>query len=157
MPAVRARAQPLAVLCLALALLLALSASAQAAQRVSYPALLHQIESGPLIRVIINRAGGDIEIKFRNLNEWKAPYPRAAQAHLQQILRARHIHVIFAAPPRHVARPRAVHHHLRYIADGVLGAILLVAAAWLLLRRRRPRAPLRGGPAPGGTGEQAIG
>src|SRR2546422_10348 len=47
-----------------LAVTLAVPAPARAAKQVSYPALLHQIESGPLIRAIINRKAGHIEIKF---------------------------------------------------------------------------------------------
>ena len=48
---------------------------AEAATQVSYPELLREIRSGPLIRAVINPARGDIEIKFRNLSEWKALYP----------------------------------------------------------------------------------
>jgi hypothetical protein len=145
MPAVRARALAIATVGLALAL----SSPAQAARLVSYPALLAQIQSGPLIRAVINRAGGDVEIKFRNLSEWKARYPPGAQPRLQALLHRRHIQVIFATRARHRQKAAPVHHHLRYIAAGILGAAALAAAAWLLLRRLRASREPRGDPAPG--------
>jgi len=112
-------------------------APALAATQVSYPELLREIRSGPLIRAVINPARGDIEIKFRNLSEWEAFYPAGAQPSLQRLLHVRHIHVIFASRHRARAAPaRTVHHHLRYIAAAVLGALLLGAAA-LFYRRRR--------------------
>jgi hypothetical protein len=105
---------------------------------VSYPALLTQVKSGPLIRAIINPARGDVEIKFRNLDEWHAYYPPNAQAALQRLLHARHIRVLYV--PRHQARtsrPATVHHHLRYIAAGVAGGLALLAAGFFYWRRRR--------------------
>ncbi|HWW89724.1 MAG TPA: hypothetical protein VNY35_02960 [Solirubrobacteraceae bacterium] len=113
-------------------------ASALAATPVGYPQLLQQVRSGPLIRAIINRTRGDIEIKFRDLSEWEAFYPRGAQPMLQRLLHERHIRVIFASRPRGArARPAAVHHHLRYIAAAVLAALALIGAAAFLYSRRR--------------------
>jgi hypothetical protein len=128
---------------LALAIMLAVMlgpppAPALAATQVSYPELLREVRSGPLIRAVINRARGDIEIKFRDLSEWEAFYPAGAQPSLQRLLHARHIHVIFAS--RHRARAtvaRTVHHHLRYIAAAALGALLLLGVGALVYRRRR--------------------
>jgi hypothetical protein len=115
---------------------------------VSYSSLFAQVRSGPLIRAIINPARGDIEIKFRNLDEWHAYYPAGAQPVLQRILAARHVHTIFVPRPHAGAvRPAAVHHHLRYIAAGVLGAIALLGGAWLLYRRRRAGGRPQAGPA----------
>ena len=115
------------------------STQAAAATWVSYPVLLRQVRSGPLIRAIINPARGDVEIKFRDLDEWHAYYPANAQPALQRLLHARHIRVLYV--PRHPARASrlaTVHHHLRYIAAGVIGALaLLTAGALFYLRRRR--------------------
>jgi hypothetical protein len=111
---------------------------AEAATQVSYPELMREIRSGPLIRAVINPARGDIEIKFRDLSEWEAFYPVGARPSLQRLLHARHIRVIFASRHRAGAPPaRTVHHHLRYIAAGVLGALLLLGAGALAYRRRR--------------------
>ena len=129
----------------AVCIVLVAAAPARGAQQVSYAALLKQIKTGPLIRAVINRAGGDIEIKFNNLAEWKAFYPPAAQPMLQRLLHERHIRVIFAS--RHHARaakPRSVHHHLRYIAAAVLGALALAGVAFAYVRWRRTRAPAHG-------------
>ena len=129
----------LVALALTLAVMLAQPpAPALGATHVSYPELLREIRSGPLIRAVINPARGDIEIKFRNLSEWEAFYPAGAEPSLQRLLHARHIRVIYAS--RHRAHPvsaRPVHHHLRYIAAGVLGALLLLGAGALVYRRRR--------------------
>ena len=111
---------------------------AVAATWVSYPELLTQVRSGPLIRAIINPGRGDVEIKFRDLSEWHAFYPAGAQPTLRRLLYARQIRVLFV--PRHPAskvRPATVHHHLRYIAASVIGAVGAIGAGFLLYRRRR--------------------
>jgi hypothetical protein len=127
------------------ALLFALAipaAPALAATWVGYPAVLEQIRSKPLIWAVVNRGPAHVEIKFHDLSEWEASYPRSEQARLLALLHARRVRVIFATP-RHAA-PVSVHHHLRYIAAGVLAAVLLSGAAFYLYSRRR-----RGVTAPG--------
>ncbi|HEX4563281.1 MAG TPA: hypothetical protein VH115_02400 [Solirubrobacteraceae bacterium] len=126
--------------------LLALPAHASAETWVSFPALLHQVRTGDLIRAIINPARRDIEIKFRNLFEWHAYYPPGEQRELQRLLHARHVRTLFV-PRRHHAAARAhpaVHHHLRYIAAGVLAALVLAGGGFLIVRRRSPRHPSTG-------------
>jgi ATP-dependent Zn protease len=140
----RARVLLIALVCLALAS----PTPAQAAKQVSYPALLAQVKSGPLIRAIINRKRSAIEIKFRDLSEWEAFYPAGAQPQLQRLLHRRHIRVIFASRHRAKAAPRSVHHHLRYVAAGLLGALALIGAVWAIAHRRRRRAA--GADAPAG-------
>jgi hypothetical protein len=121
-----------------IAVLAVTAAPSLAATQVSYPVLLREIKSGPLIRAVINRTRGDIEIKFRNLSEWEAFYPPGAQPGLQRLLHARHIRVIFATrPPPGRHEPKAVHHHLRYIAAGVLGALIVLGGASFAYQRRR--------------------
>ena len=105
---------------------------------VSYPVLLAQVRSGPLIRAIINPSRGDVEIKFRNLDEWHASYPAGAQPELQRLLRARHVRLLFVPAHRATAsRPAAVHHHLRYIAGGAIALLAALALGLFLYRRRR--------------------
>jgi len=136
----RARVRRALLACGACALLVC-APDARAAQQVSYPQLLEQVRSGPLIRAVINRRGHDVEIKFRDSTEWRAFYPPGAQPELQRLLHERHIRVIFAAPPRtHRGTRAAVHHHLRYIAAAALAALVLAATGWWMLRRRS-RAP----------------
>jgi len=124
--------------------------SAPAARWVSYQTLLGQVRSGALIRAVINRERQDIEIKFRDLSEWEAFYPRGAQSTLQRLLHERHIRVLFASRP-HAAhtRPAAVHHHLRYIAAAVIGALALIGGAAYLYSRRRRSSRRRAGATPG--------
>ena len=138
---------------LVVALLAALAfapASARAATPVSYPELLNQIRSGPVIRAIINRYRSDVEIKFRDLSEWEAFYPRGAQPELQRLLRERHIRVLFASRPHAARRPSpTVHHHLRYVAAGVIAALAVIGAVLFFYSRGRP-ARRRPGAAPPG-------
>ncbi|HEV2981427.1 MAG TPA: hypothetical protein VGX51_08340 [Solirubrobacteraceae bacterium] len=131
-----------AILIAVLLATVAVPSTARAAKPVSYPEVLAQIEHGPLIRAVINRRLSHVEIKFRDLSEWEAVYPAGAQPLLQRLLNQRHIHVIFASSHHAKATPKPVHHHLRYIAAGVLGALALAGVAWLLIRRRRSSPPL---------------
>jgi hypothetical protein len=108
---------------------------------VAYPALLAQVRTGPLIRAIINPARMDVEIKFRNLDEWHAYYPPGAQPQLQRLLHERHVHVIFVPRPRATtASTSSGGHPLRWALAGVALAALLAGGAAVLLRRRRASA-----------------
>jgi hypothetical protein len=136
-----------ALLCAALAM--TAPPQARAVTKVGYPALRAQISSGPVIRAVINPATSHVEIKFRDQSEWIASFPPGAQPGLQRLLRERHIPLIFASrhrAGRHRA-PTVVHHHLRYIAAGVLAAVLLIGGGALAYRRRSPRSD-RGPSAP---------
>lgn len=141
--------RPRRLLIVLLLLALAAPASASAAMPVSYEAILQQVKSGPLSRAVINHANRHIEIKFRNSTEWIATYPPGAQPLLQRILRERHIHVKFASRHRPRPKPAKVHHHLRYIAAGVLGALVVIGGGLFLYSRRRTPGSAEGGkPAP---------
>jgi hypothetical protein len=111
---------------------------ARAETWVSYPTLLAQVRSGPLIRAIINPDRKDVEIKFRNLDEWHAYYPAGAQAELQRVLDSRHVRILFVPHHRATVRAAAVHHRLRYIAGGAVAALAIAAAGWFALRRKPP-------------------
>ena len=117
----------------------ALAAPATAGQTwVAYPELLAQVRSGPLIRAIINPTRMDVEIKFRNLDEWHAYYPPGAQQQLQRLLRARHVHVIFVPRPRAAtASTAAGGHPLRWALAAAALLALLTGGAVLLFRRAR--------------------
>jgi hypothetical protein len=135
----RSLAAVAAAIVLASASALAAGASAYPQTWVSYPTLLAQVRSGPLIRAIINPQRKDVEIKFTNLDEWHAYYPAGAQPELQRLLHARHVRIIFvrrsrASPATTASRP--VHHKLRYIAGGILAAVVVLGGSFLLWRRR---------------------
>jgi hypothetical protein len=105
---------------------------------VPYPQVLAQVRSGPLIRAIINPALMDVEIKFRNLDEWHAYYPPGAQAQLQHLLHARHVHVIFVPRPKAAtASAGTTGHPLRWALAGIAVFALLAGGAVLLIRRGR--------------------
>ncbi len=139
------------MLCLALVASLAVAVSAPAARAatvtagqtwVPYPRLLAQLRTGPLIRVIINPARMDVEIKFRNLDEWHAYYPAGAEAELQRLVRARHVRVIYVPRRKAAASTQTTSgggHPLRWALAGVAAAVVLAGAAALVLRTRRRR------------------
>ena len=109
---------------------------------VPYPRLLAQLRDGPLIRVIINPARTDVEIKFRNLDEWHAYYPAGAEPELQRLVQARHIHVIYVPRPKVAVATQAkasAGHPLRWALGGLALAAVLAGAAVLVLRTRRRR------------------
>jgi hypothetical protein len=117
---------------------------------VTYSALLAEVRHGDLVRVIINPLRADVEIKFRNLEEWHAYYPRAGQRELQRLVDERHIPLKFVRRrpagglASLTAHPSAVHHHLRYVAAVILGVLVLAGGALHLLRgRRRAHSPPR--------------
>jgi hypothetical protein len=117
----------------------ALAAPSTAGQTwVAYPKLLAQVRSGPLIRAIINPTRMDVEIKFRNLDEWHAYYPPGAQRQLQRLLRTRDVHVIFVPrPPAATASTAGGGHPLRWALAGGALLALLTGGAVLLFRRAR--------------------
>jgi len=124
-----------ALLCAALGFT---AAPARAAKPVPYTAVVEQIETGPVIRAVINRQLRHVEIKFRDLSEWEAVYPPGGQARLQLLLHRRHIRVLFASRP--AARARApVHHHLRYIAAALLVAVAAAGSLAIIWNRRARR------------------
>ena len=126
------------------------AAPAMAARPATYPEVLAQIRTGPVIRAIINRIRGDVEIKFRDLSEWEAFYPPGAQPVLQRLLRERHIRTLFAARPHPAHRkPGPVHHHLRYIAAGVVGVLAVIAIILYVYSRGRPASRQPGAAPPG--------
>jgi hypothetical protein len=104
----------------------------------SYGTVLSQIDSGVVIRGVVNAGPRHVEVLLRSRAEYLAVYPPGAEPALLSALHAHHVKVEFArrAPARAEAKP--VHHHLRYIAAGVLAALLMVGGGVLLLRRRRP-------------------
>jgi hypothetical protein len=109
---------------------------------VPYPRLLAQLRSGPLIRVIVNPARMDVEIKFPNLDEWHAYYPAGAESEIQRLVRARHVHVIYVPRPKAAAATQttpAGGHPLRWALAGVAAAVALAGAAAIVLRARRRR------------------
>jgi len=139
------------VLCFALALSLAAAAYAPQARAatvtvgqtwVPYPRLLAQLRTGPLIRVIINPARMDVEIKFRNLDEWHAYYPAGAEPELQRLVRARRVHVIYVPRAKAAAATQTTSgggHPLRWALAGVAAAVVLAGTAAVLRTRRRRR------------------
>jgi hypothetical protein len=134
----RTRAPAQLALIALVAALMTSAPQARAATPASYGSVVAQIQHGPVIRAVINAPLRHVEIKFRDLSEWEAVYPPGAQSQLQRLLHRRRIHVIFAS--HHRSRPKAaVHHHLRYIAAGLLIAALVLVGLALALRGRSRR------------------
>jgi hypothetical protein len=131
----------------AVASLAACPATASAATSESYSTVVTQIKTIPLVHAVINPKGNHVEIKYPNGTEYIAVFPQGGQPALQRLLHERHIKIIFAS--RHQAKPRPapVHHHLRYIAGGILLGAIAVIGGVLLYRRRRNAAGSDAAPA----------
>jgi hypothetical protein len=106
----------------------------------SYSSVRSQIASGVVIRGVINAAPRHVEVLLKSRAEYLAVYPPGGEPALLAALHAHHVKVEFARRARAQAKPKPVHHHLRYIAAGILAALLAIGGVFLALRRRRPAA-----------------
>jgi hypothetical protein len=103
----------------------------------SYRSALAQIDSGVVVRGVINAAPRHVEVLLRSHAEYLAVYPPGGEPALLGTLHAHHVKVEFARRAHARAKAQPVHHHLRYIAAGILGALLVIAGGVLFARRRR--------------------
>ena len=106
----------------------------------TYATVVSQIDSGQVIRAVVNRYRDDIKVTMHDGTEQESLYPAAQESALVRKLHAHHIRVRFARRPVH-KKPAAVHHRLRYIAAGVLAALIVVGGgAYVVSRRSSPGA-----------------
>jgi ATP-dependent Zn protease len=110
-----------------------------------YQALLSQVRSGNVTVAVINRRPHDVKVTLKSGAVQEAIYPPADEKALARSLRAHGATVKFTK-----AKKPAVHHKLRYIAAGILGALIVVGGGlWFVSRRQQPGTAT---PPPGGGG-----
>lgn len=156
-PRSRLRPRTTAASLLATLLLACLAATpapaAPAPTTESYQALLGQINARQIRSAVINRKAHLVKVVLDDGSVQRVDYPPAEERTLSDSLRAHGAGVKIAKKKA----KKAVHHKLRYIAAGIVGAIVVVGLVLLILRGRRPPEPVHEGePAPSAPPEQAT-
>lgn len=157
-PRSRLRPRTTAASLLATLLLACLAAApapaAPAPTTESYQALLGQINARQIRSAVINRKAHLVKVVLDDGSVQRVDYPPADERTLSDSLRAHGAGVKIAKKKK---AKKAVHHKLRYIAAGIVGAIVVVGLVLLILRGRRPPEPVHEGePAPSAPPEQAT-
>lgn len=136
----------------ALALLLALvlssailaPAMAGAAEAVHYtketlPQFEQQLSSGQIRVATFNRRVRSVRLTLKNGEHVLVVYKAKQSPELISKLKAKHVPVtvLSQTAAEKEAKEKPVHHKIRYIAGGVLVAVIVVVGAVLILNRRR--------------------
>jgi hypothetical protein len=136
----------LALLLLLLASLVALAltgarsaAGAIAYTKESLAEYEHQLASGQIREVTINKFVRSVRVTLKDGSHVLATYPPKQEPTVDAKLRAKAVPVTILAPTvaQAEAKSKPVHHKLRYIAGGILVAAIIIVAAVLLVNRRR--------------------
>jgi hypothetical protein len=133
-----------AALCLTLAALgvpAAFGASPQAYKRESLQVYEQQLATGQIKSVVINKRLRSVRVTLKSGELVKAEYPPHEEPNVAAALRAKRVPVVVLTPAeaKKEASKATVHHKLRYIAGGILIAVVVIVGAVLLWDRRRKR------------------
>jgi Tfp pilus assembly protein PilV len=131
------------IACVVLACSLA-AANAVAAESTHYTdesmqAYEQQLASGQIASATINRRLRSLRLTLKDGTHVRVIYPPKTEPAVAAALAAKHVHVTVLTPAQAKAEAAKgkVHHKIRYIAGGVLIAIVVVVGAILLVKRRR--------------------
>jgi hypothetical protein len=134
-------------LTLAMMLLAVLALSASAAYGAvgyvheSLPEFEAQLKAGQIREATINRRLRSVRVTLTDGRHMRAQYARGEEPHVRSALEAKHVavSVLTTSQPKqeHVKRP--VHHKLRYIAGGIVIAIVVIVGGVALYNRRKQR------------------
>jgi hypothetical protein len=127
----------LAILAVAANAPLAIAATSTVTE--SYPALLHQIDSGQVLIAHVNERTHDIRVTLKNGTEEFVVYPHAQHKMLVDSLLRHGVKPIYTT---HKTTAKPVHHVLRYVAAGIVIVLLLIGAGvWVYTRGQRQSPP----------------
>jgi hypothetical protein len=131
-------------LCVVLAALLApaaLAASLPAYKKETLQEYEQQLASGQIQSAVINKRIRTVRVTLKNGELVKAQYLAHTEPQVADALKARGISVTVLTPAQAKAEASKapVHHKLRYIAGGILIAIIVIVGGVLLWDRRRKR------------------
>jgi hypothetical protein len=135
----------LAALCMTVAVLTAV-ASAGAAEAVHYTKeslaqFERQMNTGLIQAAVFNKKVGSIRVTLTNGEHLLVHYGKHEGPPLEAKLKARHVavSVLSTAAANKELKEAPKHHKLRYIAGGIVLAVIIVVGAVLLVNRRRQR------------------
>jgi ATP-dependent Zn protease len=135
----------LAVPCVLGATLIVTAASAGAAtieyEPVSETVFLHELDSGQVASVKINRIRRAVRVTLKDGSHVTYKYAKRDEPHTRTVITSRGVPVtvLTQSEARAEIKSQPVHHKIRYIVGGVLIAVIVVVAAVLLIRRRGRR------------------
>jgi hypothetical protein len=140
-PRPRRLARPMLTLSCAAALLLLAVAPAAAEikyVRITEPEWKAQLTSGQIASVIINKRAQSLRTTLKDGRYVLANYPKHQSPRVESELREHHVPftVLSKTQAESLAKKAPVHHKIRYIAGGILIAIIVVVGAVLYIRRR---------------------
>jgi hypothetical protein len=126
--------------------LLTAAASAVAAEAVHYTneslaEFERQMNAGQIQAAVFNRKVRSIRLTLKNGEHALVHYPKRDAPPLEATLKAKHVAVsqLSEALANKELKAKPVHHKLRYIAGGIVLAVIVVVGAVLLVNRRRQR------------------
>ena len=143
-PSSRSRAAT-RVLCSVLAAL-SLAAAAGAATPVyvkeSEAAWEQQLAAGQIESATINKFLQSVRTTLKDGRYVLVHYPKGQEPRVLKQLAGKHIHVTVLTHSAAVAeaKKKPIHHKLRYIAGGIVLALIVIAGVVLLARRQRTQA-----------------
>jgi hypothetical protein len=133
-----------ALLCLALALPAAMASAAEGTHYVkeSQAEYEQQLAGGQIAAAAINKRIGTVRLTLKNAQHFLVHYSAHQEPTIAAALAAKKVHVTVLKPAEQIAEAKKVpvHHKLRYIAGGILIAVIIVVGAVLLVDRRRKAA-----------------
>jgi hypothetical protein len=144
-PRPRLLSTPLLTVCLALGLLAPAAGAAEGTityTHESVKAYEQQLASGQIRSATFNKRARSLHLTLNDGRHMLYHYPPKAEPALAAQLEAKHVPVSVLKPNEAVkeASKAPVHHKLRYIAGGILIAVIVIVGAVLLFDRRRKTA-----------------
>ena len=135
------RALTLAMLLLAVIALSASAAHGAVYVHESLPEFEAQLKAGQVREAAINRRLRSLRLTLADGRHVRAQYARGAEPHLRSALEAKHVSVtvVSNAEAKKEQGKKPVHHKLRYIAGGVVIAIIVIVGGVALYNRRAQR------------------
>ena len=137
-------AAALSLLCLALAVSAGAAGAAEATvhyTKESIQGYEQQLASGQIVSATFNKKIRALHLELKDGSHWKVTYPPKDEPTLAAALAAKHVQVTILKPAAAEAESKKapVKHKLRYIAGGILIAVVIIVGAVLLVDRRRKR------------------
>ena len=131
--------------CLALGLLTPVAPAAEAKvtyEHESEAAYEKQLAAGQVQAATFNKRVRTIHVTLKDGRHMLVRYPPHHQTALAAALQAKHVPVTVLKPAGAIkeASKIPVHHKIRYIAGGILIAVIVIVASVLLIDRRRKTA-----------------